>query len=270
MSKNLYSIGEVAEIMGISVQTLRHYCDLHIIEPAYINPDTGYRYFSYPQFPYIDRTRYLLQCGLKLREIRDVLQKDDPDLLVDLLRQKELEKITELKASQDMLDRIRWYKDYFVQENRELPPSDGLTIQIRKLPERHLIAVPCAEGESYEDIHVHLQRVCHSAAYATLLFKRQFCTFLDYRQLINGSIVRQQVGMYIKNPPETSLEYAARLPAGDYLCFRSRILSSNWDPYPIQTIFRDRPTPAITIANEYENSFREYDQCVFEIQFLIS
>ena len=43
--ENLYSIGEAAEILGISVQTLRYYDKIKLLEPAYINPNTGYRYY---------------------------------------------------------------------------------------------------------------------------------------------------------------------------------------------------------------------------------
>ena len=39
--ENLYSIGEAAEILGISVQTLRYYDKIKLLEPAYINPNTG-------------------------------------------------------------------------------------------------------------------------------------------------------------------------------------------------------------------------------------
>ena len=31
--KDLYSIGEVAEIMGVSVQTLRHYDNINLLAP---------------------------------------------------------------------------------------------------------------------------------------------------------------------------------------------------------------------------------------------
>ena len=47
--ENLYSIGEAAEILGISVQTLRYYDKIKLLEPAYTNPNTGYRYYSYIQ-----------------------------------------------------------------------------------------------------------------------------------------------------------------------------------------------------------------------------
>ncbi len=43
MKKN-YTIGEVSKIMGISTQTLRYYSSIDLLKPAYVNPDTGYRY----------------------------------------------------------------------------------------------------------------------------------------------------------------------------------------------------------------------------------
>ena len=50
--KELYSIGKMSAMMGISAQVLRHYCDIGLITPEYINPETGYRYFSFAQFHY--------------------------------------------------------------------------------------------------------------------------------------------------------------------------------------------------------------------------
>ena len=57
MAKNRYTIGEVAEMMGVSVQTIRYYCKIGLIQPAYTNGETGYRYFAPEQLHYIDRIR---------------------------------------------------------------------------------------------------------------------------------------------------------------------------------------------------------------------
>ena len=38
--KELYSIGKMSAMMGISAQVLRHYCDIGLITPEYIKPDT--------------------------------------------------------------------------------------------------------------------------------------------------------------------------------------------------------------------------------------
>ena len=52
--ENLLSIGEVAKIRNVNVQSLRYYEKLGILIPAYINPDTGYRYYSLEQIMILD------------------------------------------------------------------------------------------------------------------------------------------------------------------------------------------------------------------------
>ena len=41
--KKFYAIGEVSKIMGVSVQALRYYAKINLLEPEYISPRTGYR-----------------------------------------------------------------------------------------------------------------------------------------------------------------------------------------------------------------------------------
>ena len=86
--KDLYSIGEVAKIMGISIQTLRYYSSIDLLKPAYINPSTGYRYYSYDQFHLIDRIKYLQKFGLSLEEISKILASNDTKTLLENLEQR--------------------------------------------------------------------------------------------------------------------------------------------------------------------------------------
>lgn len=267
MEKKLYSIGEVSKIMGISVQLLRYYCDIHLITPAHINASTGYRYFSYNQFPDIDRTRYLLKCGLKLKEIKEILEEDNPDLLVSTLEIKEQEKREELRRLQDAVETISWYKGYFARENREL--TDNLSLKVKSLPERYLVAVPCSEEDTYEDIHIRLHQVRYGPAYSKLTFMRQFSAILDYQALLKGEFSRKYLGMYVRRPEDVKLDNLLKLPGGDYLCFRARVFSEGWNPYPIRTFFQDREPPELVLANEFEDSFRDYSNCIFELQMLL-
>lgn len=48
--KNLYSIGEVSKIKGITIKALRYYHKMGILEPSYIDESSGYRYYSIEQF----------------------------------------------------------------------------------------------------------------------------------------------------------------------------------------------------------------------------
>ena len=65
----LYSIGEVASLFHLSVSSLRHYETLGLITPEYIDPATGYRYFSTRQFEPLNTIRYLRALDMPLREI---------------------------------------------------------------------------------------------------------------------------------------------------------------------------------------------------------
>jgi len=80
--KDLYSIGEVAKIMGVSIQTLRYYNSIDLLQPEYTNPATGYRYYSVNQLHFIDRIKYLQKLGLSLDEIKSVIGNNDIKKLV--------------------------------------------------------------------------------------------------------------------------------------------------------------------------------------------
>ena len=111
--KELYSIGKMSAMMGISAQVLRHYCDIGLITLEYINPETGYRYFSFAQFHYIDRTRYLLKCGFHLSEIKAILEHNDMDYTIDRLHRKQEEVREQIRRAQDSLKTLEWYEEYF-------------------------------------------------------------------------------------------------------------------------------------------------------------
>mgnify|MGYP002711301282 CR=1 FL=1 len=52
--ENLLSIGNVAKIFNISVSSLRHYENIGILVPEYVDTETGYRYYSERQLEVIN------------------------------------------------------------------------------------------------------------------------------------------------------------------------------------------------------------------------
>ena len=77
--KECFSIGETAKICGVSVQTLRFYSKIDLIQPAYINEETGYRYYLSKQFQLIDRAKYLQKFGFSLKEIQKIFRMGKTD-----------------------------------------------------------------------------------------------------------------------------------------------------------------------------------------------
>ena len=55
--KKLFPIGEVSKLFHISVSSLRHYETIGLLTPAYISPDSGYRYYGPEQFEVLNTIR---------------------------------------------------------------------------------------------------------------------------------------------------------------------------------------------------------------------
>ncbi len=74
MKNQLYSIGELSKLKGISVKTLRFYDEIGILKPSYVDPFTKYRYYNKVQFVYVDILKALkaLRTGTK-----EIYQKED-------------------------------------------------------------------------------------------------------------------------------------------------------------------------------------------------
>ena len=70
-TNNYYSIGELARYQNVSKQTLIYYDRIGLFRPAYVDPNTGYRYYSPKQIDYLDTILIMKKIGFSLEEIKD-------------------------------------------------------------------------------------------------------------------------------------------------------------------------------------------------------
>jgi len=266
--KDLYSIGEVSKIMGISIQTLRYYSAIELLKPKYTNPTTRYRYYSADQLHFIDRIKYLQKFGMSLNEIRDILVNDDIPKLVDYLEQREKACTDEISNLQDTIDSIAWYKNYFTYVDDENSSKLAYT---RHFDRRYMVATRVINGEPKEDFHIRLNVLRNSDRLKDLKYMRQFSYVLDYETLLEAKLEPHYLGMFIKEPPTFHSDDILEIQGGDFFCFKARILSEGWNPYVARMFFEGKKSkPGRVFACEYENDLHEYSHCVYEIQIRIS
>jgi DNA-binding transcriptional MerR regulator len=72
--RNLISIGQFSLVTRLTVRALRLYDKLGILVPAYVDPDTGYRYYTPEQAEAGHRISALRDIDLPLDEVRYVLE----------------------------------------------------------------------------------------------------------------------------------------------------------------------------------------------------
>ncbi len=71
------SIGDFSRMTYLSVKALRHYHDIGLLEPADIDPVTGYRRYRTAQVPSAQVIRRLRQLGMPLPDVKAVLTAPD-------------------------------------------------------------------------------------------------------------------------------------------------------------------------------------------------
>jgi DNA-binding transcriptional MerR regulator len=265
--KELYSIGEVSKIMGISVQALRYYSSINMLNPKYINPSTGYRYYSADQLHFIDRIKYLQKFGLSLEEIQEIIDNNDIQLLLSILEKRKSQCYDEINKLKETINGIEWYKNYFTYTSKS--NSDDVTYT-KYFKKRHMVATRIIENEPKEDFHIRLNTIKNSTKLKNLNYMRQFSYILNYESILKSTLNPTHLGMFIKESPTSENSNVLEIPEGNYLCFKSRILIEGWNPYAIKMFFNDlKEKPTLVLANEFENDLYEYSKCIYEIQILI-
>jgi len=71
------SIGDFSRATHMTVKTLRHYHQLGLLEPAEVDPHTGYRRYTAGQIPAAQVIRRFRDLGMPLEEIQGVLSAPD-------------------------------------------------------------------------------------------------------------------------------------------------------------------------------------------------
>lgn len=139
----LLPIGKMAKVNRVTIATLRLYDQMDLLKPAYIDEETGYRYYDILQTSRLDFIRYMRELGLGLSDIHDLLRKEDIALIEEKLidkRKQIASQIKELQAMHEAVDRTIRSIDRF----RKSPVSG--TISLEFIDKRHILCIPCSEN----------------------------------------------------------------------------------------------------------------------------
>lgn len=168
MRNTLLKIGEMAELNHVSTQTLRLYSKNKLLEPQYMDPETGYRYYTLEQCAKLDLIRALKSCHLPLGKIREIFELSSEERLLQVLEEQIgalSEEIYNSSVSRNNLLRIRRN----IQTLNALPPFGQVFFEY--VPERKLDVQNTefdffSQGyQGYENMLRHMQNYLHEKSF---------------------------------------------------------------------------------------------------------
>ncbi|MFJ8065881.1 helix-turn-helix domain-containing protein [Psychrobacillus sp. NPDC096426] len=137
MKIHYLTIGEVAKLSNISIQTLRFYDRIDLFKPIKIDPKNQYRYYQNTQLYYLDIIKSLKYLGLSLEEVKSVLRLS-PEELVDYLADQENkveEEFRRLIETKEVLKRKKEQIQSFVVE------SDKMHVCVKEMPAQKIVKI---------------------------------------------------------------------------------------------------------------------------------
>lgn len=212
-----FSIGEVSKIKGVGIKSLRYYDRIGVLKPAYVNPDTGYRYYTMQQIFELDIIRFCIELGIPLKRYKEYFDTPEQLMMERLLKdsrriaQEKLRSITlGLQKVEKVLDNI---------QSGQKNTHEG-EIYIRKIEERIILMLPFEQSYDSDEYLLKLSEIF-------LLAKN-----LGLNAAFQSGILREMDGdnvnqyIFTEVLEEVEGDKIKTIPGGEYLCrrdIRSRI-----------------------------------------------
>ena len=254
--ENLLSIGEVAKIRNINVQSLRYYEKLGILIPAYVNPETGYRYYSLEQIMILDTITLCVDLGIPLKDLKNYVDDDDQLEFERLLRDGRklaTQKIKKIESNLNSIDRTLQN----IQAQKSYAGREGY--YSRFISERYVITTQCELQISAKVYESKLSELFYLAKEEDLHASFHQGIISTYQ---NGQCSNSM--MFLEVLPSDS-EHVQKISEGNYLCIQEP-REAHADPleiFPPKLFEKENTT---VIGSCMSPTTYKYDKVVLEFQ----
>ncbi len=154
--KTLVPIGRFSAICRLSQKALRLYDEMGLLRPAWVDPDSGYRYYALAQALEAERIRLLRSLEVPLEEIAEILHDPTGSKRVIERQRRRLE---------SRVDQLQGLLASLAQLERE----DAMTYDVRtkEVPQQQIISVRtrtrladlgAEAGRAFGELFAHLGR----------------------------------------------------------------------------------------------------------------
>lgn len=206
--KKIFSIGETAKKVGMTSETLRHYDRIGLVKPSQKDEWTNYRYYTAEDIVLLNTVRALQQMDIPLKKIKEVLEYDDLEKIIDFLNEAEKcadEKIALLKESKAMIHRAR--ADY-ERKPRHIFTEDAF---VERFPKQVILLSDTLETPTMDNLWNYLSHFYNKVGEE----RRDLFEFEDAAGIYTENGKSRLFAICVKYDQTDGL---ITLPKGDYLC----------------------------------------------------
>ena len=260
--RRLFSIGKLSKLTGVHIQSLRYYETLGILRPAYVDPDSGYRYYTFSQTRIVEAIQYCVELDIPLRSFRSFLSETDGQIdysgLLEYGSKLAHEKIRHVHERLAFLENMQ-------RDIRHAEKCRAQRLTQAVFPERLCWAIPYEGTQSDPSFHTAIYRLIseveghglHAGFNNGQLLRytehgARSYLFIDLRETVDGDALARYPRIM-------------RIPGGEYLCAVSTQSQIQKAPEIFPELFQ-RGNCQVAVELELFTGQFQYSSPVFELR----
>lgn len=207
------SIGELSKISGVNIKSLRYYERIGVLIPAYVNQDTGYRYYTFSQFGIVEAIQFCVELGIPLKEFNDYIDENQNILYSKLLKHASEVAAAKIRAIQDGLEFVGKLKETI---ERTKAHSGRQNRYSREIQSMLIYRYPIENPDTIADIpYIEVSNAIQELFRQGIQPAYEYGLLYEYEK--NGK-VKRNIYIEIANPPDIGNPNIIELPTGEYYC----------------------------------------------------
>lgn len=260
--KKYFTMQEFADLRKINRNSLRYYERIGLLKPAYVDPNTKYRYYTAEQLSELDIILLCIDIGVPLKDLTQYIDNDGKIQGQELLEKGKEIAQSKMDNIQAGLKRIEYSLQY-LDTNQGYEQKKGL--YTRHIGERLLITVDFQEDiQDISKVEKGFSALFQSAQHRQLSPVFPAGLIVEY----SGGCPKYKLFFDIATPQNCSQDILV-LPEADFLCLQINAHSENILLEEINKNFSiENGNGQFIVSNMFLSKY-QFGDWLSEIQYMI-
>ncbi|AAO36361.1 MerR family transcriptional regulator [Clostridium tetani] len=218
MKHKKYKINEVAKMHNISKKTLIYYDKIGLFKPQYVDEENNYRYYEMKELPILKQIVYLKKIGFSLKEIKNLLDNREHDLVIEALISRDKEIMNAMEELQEMHNSIEHLLNFY-KKTKYIDKKDLYKPSVKIFTKRKVFYLKCEEEvneDNKEEIMLTYRRALNYLQQLNLFSHQEYGTIYLKQGIKEG--FSKNVGSFISIPDKYDIKEQTILKEGKYIC----------------------------------------------------
>ena len=141
------SVGALSKLTGVHIKSLRYYDAIGALKPAYVNPETGYRYYTHEQLHLLEAIRLCIELDIPLGGFSEFIDESGRLRYGRLIEKGRALAVRKIRAIKENLDYLEDIKRIITRGDAYANGYKSLTFSSK---ERYLWLAPYDGEQSYK------------------------------------------------------------------------------------------------------------------------